>query len=117
MPIFEVRKTDLAARIGRLRTKHGTIETPAIFPVIHPFNQTIAPKEMLDIGFNAVMTNSYMILKRSKVTGEKFDVHKLLGFENTIMTDSGAYQLLEYGSVETTPEEIVEFEKSIGSDI
>ncbi|MEM4140493.1 MAG: tRNA guanosine(15) transglycosylase TgtA [Nitrososphaeria archaeon] len=117
MPIFEVRKTDLAARIGRLRTKHGTIETPAIFPVIHPFNQTIEPKEMLDIGFNAVMTNSYMILKKSKVTGEKFDVHKLLGFENTIMTDSGAYQLLEYGSVETTPEEIVEFEKSIGSDI
>ncbi len=117
MPTFEVRKTDLAARIGRLRTKHGIIETPAIFPVIHPFNQTISPREMLDIGFNAVMTNSYMILKRSRVTGEKFDVHKLLDFENTIMTDSGAYQLLEYGSVETTPEEIVEFEKSIGSDI
>ncbi|MBC7091147.1 MAG: tRNA guanosine(15) transglycosylase TgtA [Nitrososphaeria archaeon] len=117
MPTFEVRKTDLAARIGRLRTRHGFIETPAILPVIHPFNQIIRPKEMLNIGFDAVMTNSYMILKRSRQTGECFEVHRLLDFEKTVMTDSGAYQILEYGHIEASPEEIVEFEKSIGSDI
>jgi len=117
MPTFEVRKTDLAARIGRLKTRRGTIETPAILPVIHPFNQTVRPKEMLRLGFDAVMTNSYIILKKSRATGEVFEVHRLLDFEGAVMTDSGAYQLLEYGSVEATPEEIVEFEKSIGSDI
>ncbi len=117
MPTFEVKKTDLAARIGILKTRRGKIETPAVLPVIHPFNQTIKPKEMAKMGFGALMTNSYLILKRNRKSGERYEVHELLDFDKPIMTDSGAYQLLEYGEVETTPEEIVEFQKSIGTDI
>jgi 7-cyano-7-deazaguanine tRNA-ribosyltransferase len=117
MPTFEIRKTDLAGRIAILKTRNGTLETPALLPVIHPFNQIIKPKDMKEMGFNALMTNSYLMLKKNKATGQSFEVHTLLNFEKTIMTDSGAYQLLEYGEVEATPEEIVNFEKSIGSDI
>ena len=117
MPTFEVKKTDLAGRIGILATRSGTVETPAVLPVIHPFNQIIKPREMAEMGFNALMTNSYLMLKKNKVTGQSFEVHTLLDYEKTIMTDSGAYQLLKYGEIEVTPEEIVNFEKSIGSDI
>ncbi len=117
MPTFEVKKTDLAGRIAILKTRNGTLETPAVLPVIHPFNQIIKPKDMKEMGFNALMTNSYLMLKKNKATGQSFEVHTLLNFEKTIMTDSGAYQLLEYGEIEATPEEIVNFEKSIGSDI
>jgi len=117
MPTFEVKKTDLAGRIGILTTRSGKVETPAILPVIHPFNQIVKPKEMAEMGFNALMTNSYLMLKKNKVTGQTFEVHSLLDYNKTIMTDSGAYQLLEYGEVEATPEEIVNFQKTIGSDI
>ncbi|MGQ9780838.1 MAG: tRNA guanosine(15) transglycosylase TgtA [Nitrososphaeria archaeon] len=117
MPTFEVKKTDLAARIGTLKTRSGTIETPTVLPVIHPFNQVIKPKEMAKMGFDALMTNSYLILRENRRSGESYNVHRFLDFEKPIMTDSGAYQLLQYGEVETTPEEIVEFQKSIGTDV
>jgi len=117
MPIFEVKKTDLAARIGRLQTRNGVIETPAILPVIHPFKQTIRPELIEKMGFNAIMTNSYLMLRKNRMTGKSYEVHSQLGFQKTIMTDSGAYQMLKYGEIETTPHEIVEFEQSIGSDI
>jgi len=117
MPTFEVRATDLAARVGYLKTKSGLVETPAVLPVIHPFNQIVKPSEMEKIGYSALMTNSYLILKKSRAVGQLFEVHDLLDYKKTIMTDSGAYQLLEYGEVETTPEEIINFETIIGSDI
>ncbi|MEM3403938.1 MAG: tRNA guanosine(15) transglycosylase TgtA [Nitrososphaeria archaeon] len=117
MPTFEVRKTDLAARLGYLKTKSGVVETPAVLPVIHPFNQIVKPIEMERMGYNALMTNSYLILKKSKAIGRTFEVHDLLNYKKTVMTDSGAYQLLEYGEVDTTPEEIINFETNIGSDI
>ena len=44
-------------------------------------------------------------------------LHKFLDFEGAIMTDSGAYQILVYGDVETTPKEIVEYQEQIGTDI
>ena len=44
--MFEIKKSDLAARIGILHTNHGKVETPAYVPVIHPVKQTISPKKI-----------------------------------------------------------------------
>ena len=39
--MFEVLESDLAARIGRLETPHGIVETPTFVPVVHPVRQTV----------------------------------------------------------------------------
>ncbi len=114
---FEVKATDLAGRICLLHTRHGVIETPALLPVVHPTKQKISPREIRRIGFEAVMTNAYLALKHAKAEAEEKGIHGLIGFDGVVMTDSGGYQVLEYGDVEVTPKEIVSFEEAIGPDI
>ena len=61
---FELLKRDGLARICQLTTKSGSIETPALLPVINPKINTITPRELKeDFGFGALITNSYIIKK------------------------------------------------------
>jgi 7-cyano-7-deazaguanine tRNA-ribosyltransferase len=113
--LFEVRQTDLAGRIGRLYTNHGIIETPAFVPVIHPVKQTINPQEIRKMGFDLVITNAYITKK--KYGDQAGSIHKIINFDGTVMTDSGGYQVLEYGDIDANPREIALFEEKIGSDI
>ncbi len=115
--VFEIRDKDLAGRIGRLHTPHGVLETPALLPVIDVARQELPLEEIAAAGFRAVITNAYLLWKRMRSLAEKRGVHGILGFDGIIMTDSGAYQILEYGDVEITPREVIEFQKRIGSDI
>lgn len=106
------------ARIGRFEAKSGTIETPLLFPVINPNLQLITPKTLEEkFGIKALITNAYIINKNFKETAIKQGLHKFLNFNGTIMTDSGAYQLLIYKGIETTPKEIVQFQEEIDTDI
>ncbi len=114
---FEIKDKDLAARIAKLRTPHGFLETPAILPVIDIQRQELPLNEIVEVGFEAVITNAYLLWKRMQRQAEEQGVHRILGFDGIVMTDSGAYQLLRYGDVEVTQREIVEFQKKIGSDI
>ncbi len=51
---FEVKDKDLLARIGRLKTKSGTVETPLLFPVINPNIQLVSPRKLKEtFGFEA----------------------------------------------------------------
>jgi len=115
--VFEVKDKDLASRIGYIYTKTGKILTPTLLPVINPVRQEIKPSEIIDLGFQALITNAYLIRRyRCREALEK-GVHKLLGVDKPVMTDSGAYQILQYGDVEVTNEEIVKFQEQIDSDI
>jgi 7-cyano-7-deazaguanine tRNA-ribosyltransferase len=114
---FELRDRDLLGRIGRLNTKGGAVETPAFMPVINPVSQIVPPWRMREeFGCEILITNSYIIKKHF---GDLPDlkVHQLLDYNGVITTDSGAYQILVYGGVETSPDEIIRFQQSIGSDI
>ena len=114
---FELRDRDLLGRIGRIRTKSGYLETPAFMPVINPVLQTLAPKRMRrEFGCDIVITNSYIIRNQFGDIPD-LEVHRLLDYDGVVMTDSGAYQILVYGGVEVTQQEIMEFQKRIGSDI
>jgi len=115
--MFEIKAKDLAARLGEIRTKSGVIKTPALLPVVNPVSQEIPPSEIGEIGFDTIITNAYLIKKYRKTEALEKGVHRLLGFSKPIMTDSGAYQLLMYGDIDITPEEIVYFQERIGSDI
>jgi 7-cyano-7-deazaguanine tRNA-ribosyltransferase len=115
---FEIRNRDLLARIGRFETKSGVIETPLLLPVINPTVQPILPKTLQEeFNCEAVITNAYIIKKNFKDVAVKKGIHDFLDFTGVIMTDSGAYQILVYGDVDTNPEEIVRYQEEIDTDI
>ncbi len=114
---FELRDRDLLGRIGRLRTKGGSVETPAFMPVVNPLSQSVEPRRMREeFGCGIIITNAYLI-KKHFGDQEDLEVHRFLDYDGVVATDSGAYQILVYGEVETSPEEIIEYQKRIGSDI
>ncbi|MEM2341799.1 MAG: tRNA guanosine(15) transglycosylase TgtA [Candidatus Bathyarchaeia archaeon] len=115
---FEVRDRDLLARIGRLKTRNGIIETPIFLPVINPVKDVVAPKILWeDFGCKALITNAYITRKHFSKEAEEKGIHNILGFPGVIMTDSGAYQILAYGSIDVTNEEIIRYQENIGSNI
>jgi 7-cyano-7-deazaguanine tRNA-ribosyltransferase len=115
---FEIKEKDLLGRIGRLKTKSGTVETPLLFPVINPSIQTISPRRLKEVfGCQAVITNSYILYKRYQQKPVELGLHKFLDYEGAVMTDSGAYQILVYGEVEVSQKEIVSYQEAIGSDV
>jgi len=117
---FEIVARDGCARIGKIHTAHGVLETPALLPVINPNIRTIEPREMWDrYGIQGLITNSYIIWKHDELKQHAVEkgVHDLINFPGVIMTDSGTFQSYVYGDVEVGVEEIVEFQRSIGVDI
>ena len=115
---FEVRDRDLLARIGRFETKSGVIETPLLMPVINPTVQPVLPKELKkEFNCNALITNAYIIRKNFNNIAVEKGIHDFLEFSDVIMTDSGAYQILVYGDIDTKPEEIARYQERIGTDI
>ncbi|RLI12393.1 tRNA-guanine(15) transglycosylase, partial [Candidatus Bathyarchaeota archaeon] len=95
---FEVRNRDLLARIGRIKTKSGTVETPSFLPVINMAKQIVTPKELWEeFGCKILITNAYIVKKQKAETAIEMGIHRFLDFPGVIMTDSGAYQILEYG--------------------
>ncbi|MFP9190705.1 tRNA guanosine(15) transglycosylase TgtA [Natronosalvus vescus] len=119
---FEIRATDAAGRLGDLTVPSAdtTVETPALLPVINPHLDTIEPGQLgEEFGAEILITNAYIIYNSSDVRERALEdgLHDLLGFDGAIMTDSGSFQLSEYGEISVTTEEILEFQRDIGSDI
>jgi 7-cyano-7-deazaguanine tRNA-ribosyltransferase len=122
MSPFELLERDGLARLGRLDTPHGPIDTPALLPVVHPDpeRQPIRPAEMrARFGIRAVITSAYITWRTPPLrsAAEAGGIHDLLGFDGPVMTDSGAFQQHAYGSVEIGADEAIEFQNRIGSDI
>lgn len=117
---FEIKERDAAGRLCRFTTKHGTVTTPNLLPVINPNKLLISPQEMREkFGMEILITNSYIIYKNPELRQQALQsgLHDLLGFQGTIMTDSGTFQNYVYGDVTLDPVEIVQFQRDIGSDI
>ena len=116
MILFEILKSDLRGRIGTLYTGHGKIDTPAFVPVIHPIKQSVSAKKIKKMGFDMVITNAY--ITRNGIGDEAVErgIHSMIDFDGAVMTDSGGYQVLEYGDLTVTPQEMASFERGIGSD-
>lgn len=115
--MFEVWHSDLAARIGRLQTLHGVVETPAFVPVVHPVRQTVSTQFLKKMGFDLVITNAYITLRHYGDEARRRGIHDIINYDGAVMTDSGGYQVLEYGSVEVEPAMMAQFENDIKSDI
>lgn len=118
--MFEIKKRTGLARIGEFTTPHGVVETPAIMPVINP-NIELIPIKKLDeeFHFQILITNSYILYQDENLRRKALEkgLHHLLDFSGPIMTDSGTFQAYVYGDIEVNSEEIIRFQKKIGSDI
>jgi 7-cyano-7-deazaguanine tRNA-ribosyltransferase len=114
---FEVKESDLLGRIGTLCVGKKRVETPYLFPVIHPVRQDVSVGELGAMGFGALMTNSLILYTRRREEALARGIHALLGFDGIFMTDSGGYQVLEYGEVDVTYQQIAAFQSAIGSEL
>jgi 7-cyano-7-deazaguanine tRNA-ribosyltransferase len=89
---FEIRAKDGLARLGRFETKHGTVTTPLLMPVVHPGKSEVAPSQLVsEFKFQMVITNAYIIKSTDRFRNVALEkgVHSLLNFDGPIMTDSG----------------------------
>lgn len=114
---FEITETDLMGRIGELTVAGKLVETPCLFPVVHPVSMDIPLSLFEEMGFRALMTNSFTVYKRRREEALEKGIHKMLEFDGILMTDSGGYQVLEYGELNLDPITIADFQSRIGSDL
>jgi len=117
--LFEINKRDGLARLGKIKTKHGVLDTPTLLPVVNPKIMTLTMEELAESGAQGIITNSYIIYKNPKLkeVAEDKGVHGLVNWSGPIMTDSGTFQSHVYGEIEMKPEEILDFQKKIKVDI
>jgi 7-cyano-7-deazaguanine tRNA-ribosyltransferase len=120
--VFEAGRYDAAGRLGELEVPRAdvTVETPALLPVVNPHIGTVTPADLESrFGAEILITNSYVLYGSDDLRDpvEARGLHDLLDFSGAIMTDSGSFQLAEYGEIDVTTSEILEFQRTIGSDI
>jgi len=118
--MFELKHRDAMGRIGKFELENGkSIKTPSILPVVNPRKMRIPCSEISAMGFEGIITNSYIIYRNEELKdkAQKLGLHDMLDFQGFIMTDSGSFQLYGYGNVEVEPEEIIGFQEKIGSDL
>ena len=119
---FEARTFDGAGRVGELRVPRAgvSVETPALLPVVNPHIRTVTPAELeSEFGAQILITNGYILSQSEDLREEALSrgLHDVYDFSGAIMTDSGSFQLAEYGDIETDTEEILQFQYDVGSDI
>lgn len=119
--VFEYRDGDAAARIGELTVprRNATVETPTLLPVVNPHVQTLPPSRLASLGAEILITNAYILHQSTDLRDTVIadGVHAALGFDGPIMTDSGSFQLAEYGEIDVTTDEILRFQRDIHTDI
>ena len=117
--MFEINKRDGLARLGKVKTQHGILDTPTLLPVVNPKILTLSMDELKECGAQGLITNSYIIYKNIelKEVAEEKGVHGLLNWDGPVMTDSGTFQSHVYGEIDMQPDEILNFQKKISVDI
>jgi queuine tRNA-ribosyltransferase len=137
---FTLLATDSSgARIGRIETDHGAVETPAFMPVgTQGTVKTLSVSDLEEIGAGLILANTYHLYLRpgERLIEEVGGIHRFMSWQGPILTDSGGYQVLSLADLSRidddgvefkshldgsthflTPERVVDVQLSIGSDI
>ncbi len=117
---FEVIDTEGLARIGKINVNNKQIITPNLLPVVHPYKRDINISELVNLGVDALFTNSYIIYKNQNIREQVLEkkIHNFLNYTGLIATDSGAFQQYMYNDdkIEVDASEIETFQENISSD-
>ena len=141
MSIFEIIHSSKksAARTGILRTHHGEIKTPFFMPIAtYGAVKTQSSEEIKNLPSNILLSNTYHLYIRpgTEILQEAGGLHKFMNWNGIILTDSGGYQVyslegmrkinangvifqshLDGSQHRFTPENVIDAQRSIGSDI
>ena len=100
------------ARLGVLHTPHGDIPTPIYMPVgTSACVKAMTPREMDEIGTKILLSNTYHLHLRpgEKLIEEAGGLHRFMGWDKPILTDSGGFQVFSLAGIRKIREEGVEF--------
>ncbi|WP_425606595.1 tRNA guanosine(34) transglycosylase Tgt [Microbulbifer litoralis] len=136
---FELDTTEGKARRGRLRFPRGVVETPAFMPVgTYGTVKGMLPRDIEAIGAQIILGNTFHLMLRpgTRVIEEHGDLHDFMQWSGPILTDSGGFQVFSLGQMRKIteegvsfkspvdgspvfmgPEESMQVQKSLGSDI
>lgn len=133
------RSTKSAARRGEVRTPHGVFQTPVFMPVgTQATVKAVTPEDLKEIGAEIILANTYHLYVRPghELVKELGGLHKFVNWDRPILTDSGGFQIfslkdltkiteegaafkshLDGSSLFLSPEDAVEVQEALGSDI
>jgi len=136
---FSLSTTDNKARLGFLETAHGTIETPTFMPVgTQGTVKAIEQRELVEIGAQIILGNTYHLYLRPglEILRAANGLHRFMNWQKPILTDSGGFQVFSLSELRKlsedgvrfrshidgsehlfTPENVVDIQRVIGSDI
>jgi len=116
---FKLAATDGAARRGRLALAHGTLDTPAFMPVgTYGTVKAMSPAELVEIGAQIVLGNTFHLWLRPglDVIAAHGGLHRFMGWNKPILTDSGGFQVFSLGELRKISEEGVAFQSPVNGD-
>ena len=116
---FELLATDGVSRRARLTLAHGVLDTPAFMPVgTYGTVKAMRPTDLKDIGAQIVLGNTFHLWLRPglDVIEAHGGLHRFMGWEGPILTDSGGFQVFSLNALRQISEEGVKFRSPVNGD-
>ena len=116
---FTLRATDGHARRGTLELNHGIIETPVFMPVgTYGSVKAMSPANLADIKAQIILGNTYHLWLRPglEVIEQFGGLHRFIGWDKPILTDSGGFQVFSLADMRKLTEEGCTFKSPINGD-
>ena len=116
---FQLLATDGAARRTRLSLAHGVLDTPAFMPVgTYGTVKAMRPTDLKDIGAQIVLGNTFHLWLRPglEVIEAHGGLHRFMGWDGPILTDSGGFQVFSLNELRKISEEGVKFRSPVNGD-
>ena len=116
--IFEVIKEDsrTKARLGRLHTAHGIVKTPVFMDVgTLGTVKALEPRDLSELGAQVILGNTYHLMLRpgAEVLAAAGGLHRFMGWDGPILTDSGGFQVFSLARMRKITEEGCRFNSHI----
>lgn len=114
MVMFELLRTDTSsrARLGRLATAHGVVDTPVFMPVgTQASVKAIDPRELVEMGTQIILGNTYHLAIRPgmDIIRQAGGLHRFMNWSLPILTDSGGFQVFSLAKIRKIQAHGVEF--------
>src|SRR3989338_8432810 len=116
---FELKTTSGAARRGQLTLAHGKVETPAFMPVgTYGTVKAMSPLELKEIDAHIVLGNTFHLWLRPglEVIAAHGGLHRFMGWDGPILTDSGGFHVFSLGALRKITEEGGKFQSPVNGD-